>query len=175
MFQVCGVKTPQVHALRMEKKLFEPKLPGRGDKSSYWEDDFTGQTSTEVIKDGDAIQCAATLNADLTKIYNWGLKWKVVFAPEQWKVMTLSKTKSSQQLDLSLGGVALEEVDELDILVVKFSQLPLTHQLHLRKGWAESQCSSGGPLPEPKRSCSHLQRSCQEYHGIRPSCLDVCQ
>ena len=62
------------------------------------------------------------MNADLTKIYNCGLKWKVVFAREKCKAMILSKQKPSRQPDLILGGVSLEEVDELDILGVKFSK-----------------------------------------------------
>ena len=75
-------------------------------------------------------QCVVTLNSDLSHIHNWGLKWKVNFAPEKCKVMSITKKATEPQGDLFLGGTKLQECEELDILGVNF-QKNLSFSSHL--------------------------------------------
>ena len=79
-----------------------------------------------IIHQGGLYQSAASLNADLAQIHHWGSEWRVIFAPEKCKVMTISmKRPQNQPLPeppLSLGGTELEECTELDILGVTFTR-----------------------------------------------------
>jgi len=82
----------------------------------------------------DPVQSVASLNVDLQQIHHWGLKWKVLFAPEKCKAMTISKRGPCDQPhpSLYLGDAELQECDELDILGVCFNKT-LSFQPHLDK------------------------------------------
>ena len=84
-----------------------------------------------VIRDG-VVQAVESLNADLAEIHAWGQTWKVLFAPEKCKVMTISRKEPQPQPPLLLGGTVLQESDELDILGVCFPK-NLSFQSHLDK------------------------------------------
>jgi hypothetical protein len=84
----------------------------------------------------DALDHTVTsMNADLEQINQWGLLWKVIFAPEKCKVTTISKRRSQPAqtiTSLNLGGKVLHESEELDILGVTFPS-NMSFRSHLDK------------------------------------------
>ena len=58
-------------------------------------------------------QYTSSLNADLSLINDWGVKWKVMFAPKKGTV---------PEVELFLGGPKLRECDGLDILGVNYQR-----------------------------------------------------
>jgi len=95
---------------------------GLGNLIYFYADDSTLYC---IIRQGGLPQTVNSMNADLSHIHLWGLQWKVIFAPEKCKVMTLSKKRSqSQQLppsSLFMGGTELQECSEIDILGVTYT------------------------------------------------------
>ena len=77
-------------------------------------------------------QHAVSLNKDLEQISTWGRTWKVLFAPEKCKVMTITNKGSNHHPPLLMDGNELDECEELDLLGVTFTH-NMSFGTHVKK------------------------------------------
>jgi len=93
-------------------------------------------TLYRIVSTGGLEQSIEALNSDLSHINLWGSRWKVLFAPEKCKAMTISKKRPQDQAmstsSLYLGGTELQECPELDLLGVTV-QSNLSFESHLNR------------------------------------------
>ncbi len=141
-------------------------------------------TLYRILHHNDLAQSVDSLNMDLSHINQWGKDWKVLFAPEKCKVMSISKRRPPNEppppSTLYLGDTPLEECTQLDILGVTFTR-NMSFQPHIdkvacRAGKRVSVLQRVGPYLDTKGRATvykaHI-RSVMEYAPL--SWMSACE